>query len=50
MKEHYSTDENTDIKLLLDNDSDKINENIKKANNNFGPIRYESKTFVIKDK
>jgi tetratricopeptide (TPR) repeat protein len=50
MKEHYSTDENTEIKVLLDNDTDKINENIQKTNNTFGPIRYESKTFVIKEK
>ncbi len=50
MKEHYSTDENTEIKLLLENDTDKINENIQKTNNIFGPIRRESKTFVLKEK
>ena len=51
-KEHFSNDENENVemKLSLDNDSEKFNENIKKTNNTFGPIRYESKTFVIKDK
>ena len=51
-KEHFSNDENenAEMKLSLDNDSEKFNENIKKTNNTFGPIRYESKTFVIKEK
>ena len=49
-KDHNSNEENSDNKLLLNKDSVKFNENIKKINDDFGHIRYESKAFVIKEK
>ena len=49
-KDHNSNEESSDNKLLLNKDSVKFNENIKKINDDFGHIRYESKAFVIKEK